>query len=279
MEYGKETVKTMKHEVKNIKGVKVTRVEFNSIAELVDFVKNESPKFHSLSSKNGSFSFTQTKNFDEAVNLLTKGWTDKTEQIVSKMKTIKFSKNEMKEISKFDVAGYQCCVPRYLQGVPDSMIAKKKIPQKQKIVKLTKSVGYNCGVPADTIFENSVKAFKLIEALEKNGQRCELTVNWVTARFSERVEVYLKLKSPNERLNVSKMAFPMCHPSMLRRIMFAVLERLDDVNIEFNNGYGRSITNTKELSECVREYKNDVFVIPSFIEQDVTKITNIEDLK
>ena len=54
------------------------------------------------------------------------------------------------------------------------------------------------------------------------------------------------------------MAFPMCHPSMLRRIMFAVLERLDDVNIEFNNGYGRSITNTKELSECVKEYKNDI---------------------
>ena len=64
--------------------------------------------------------------------------------------------------------------------------------------------------------------------------------------------IKFKIKSANERLNISNVAFPLIHPSFLRRIMFKVIEHSPIFTPPFTNSYGRVV----QVDEFVEVYKN-----------------------
>ena len=47
------------------------------------------------------------------------------------------------------------------------------------------------------------------------------------------------MKSANERLNISKLAFPLVHPSMFRRLYFRFIEVYPTIPRSFTYGYGK----------------------------------------
>jgi hypothetical protein len=126
--------------------------------------------------------------------------------------------------SKFDVVGGNCSVPRYLQGIPTAMINKKSVMQKQKVITIVKHIGYLGNVSADKIMENSIKALQIVKKLEAQGYRVNLDVMSPAISANETAVCRVRIKSANERLNVSKVAFPMVHPDMLRRMVFRFRE-------------------------------------------------------
>lgn len=262
---------------------KTETIEFDSLNEFYNYICdmpfNEAFRWEKHSSVSGNEIFTKTKDFDEAVKLFKNGWSDMASKLVQKLKIIE-SKTEptMKPRSKLDVCGYQAVVPLYLQGVPNNMVNKKMVPVKQKVITLNKSIDYSCGVSANQIIDESIKAMQIVKKLEAQGYRCNLNiVLGSTAGYDAEKKQFImkvRIKSANEKLNVSKLAFPLVHPSMLRRLFFRFMEVYPKITKSFVHGYGAPASSYE-----LRDVFKGEYLLPNFIKKDVNTITGIEDLE
>ena len=254
-------------------------VEYNSLHEFYEYLIhtpfNDAFCWAKHSSVDGDYYFTKTRDFNEAVELFKNGWSDMATKLVQKLKVIE-SKTEpmMKPKNVLGVAGYQAIVPLYLQGIPNNMVTKKMTPVKQKVITLNKSIDYNGGVSADQIIEESIKAMQIVKKLEAQGYRCNLNIVLGSSEPDIKLYVKIKIKSANEKLNVSKLAFPLVHPSMLRRLFFRFIEVYPHVTKSFVSGYG-SPAKSSELREV---FKGE-YLLPNFIKKDVNTIKTIDDLE
>ena len=258
-------------------------IEFDSLNEFYKYICdtpfNDAFRWANHSSVTGTRGWTKTENFEEAVELFKNGWSDMASKLVQKLKVIE-SKTEpmMRPKSTLNVCGYQPVVPLYLQGVPNNMIDKKMVPVKQKVITLNKSINYSGGTSADKIVEESIKAMQIIKKLEAQGYRCNLNIVLGSSEDVKKKEkqfvIKIRIKSANEKLNISKLAFPLVHPSMLRRLFFRFIEVYPNVTKEFVYGYGRPAKSSE-----LREIFKGEYLLPNFIYKDVNKITGIEDLE
>lgn len=254
-------------------------IEYNSLKEFYDYLVetpyNDAFRWASHSSVDGSYSFTKTNDFGEAVELFKNGWSDMATKLVQKLKVIE-SKTEptMKPKNVLGVAGYQAIVPLYLQGVPNNMVAKKMVPVKQKVVTLNKSIDYSGSVSSDRIIEESIKAMQIVKKLESQGYRCNLNIVLGSSEPNKALYIKVRVKSANEKLNVSKLAFPLVHPSMLRRLFFRFIEVYPNVTKDFTFGYGIP-ANSNEMRKI---FKGE-YLLPNFIAKDVNTIKTIDDLE
>ena len=255
-------------------------VIFPSINNIVNFNRN-TPQTEKMASINQSQAegfrrteFTGTTSYKETEGLLLHGWEDVSCELT---KSLNATNTGLKTVSKnfFSPVGYQPCVPRYLLGLPDSMIQRKQIQQKQKVLNIIKSICYSSRVRTETIKEESLKVLKLIQSLESKGYRCNLYIvdginkSWNTL---EQTLIYLKIKESKQRLNIKQVAFPLVHPSMLRRIFFGVVERLESTK-NVGIGYGKVLDEVSVKHKTKQIIKNTI-VLPPIIKEN--EITNIE---
>lgn len=256
-------------------------IEYDSLHEFYEYLIhtpfNKAFCWAEHVSVTGDYYFTKTKDFNEAVELFKNGWSDMATKLVQKLKVIE-NKTEptMKPKNVLGVAGYQAIVPLYLQGVPNNMVTKKMTPVKQKVITLNKSIDYKGSVNADQIIEESIKAMQIIKKLEAQGYRCNLNiVLGTTAGYpSKQFVVKVRIKSANEKMNVSKLAFPLVHPSMLRRLFFRFVEVYPSVTESFVSSYGRPATSSE-----LRNIFEGEYLLPNFIKKDVNTIKTINDLE
>lgn len=258
-------------------------IEYDSLHEFYNYICdtpfNETFRWEHHSSVTGSESFTKTKDFNEAVELFKNGWSDMASKLVQKLKVIENqTQPTMKPRNKLDVVGYQPIVPLYLQGVPNNMMNKKMIPVKQKVITLNKSIDYSAWTGSDTIIQESIKAMQIVKKLESQGYRCNLNIvlGSSAGHGKERKQfvVKVRIKSANEKLNISKLAFPLVHPSMLRRLFFRFIEVYPKITKPFTSGYGSPATSGEMRNIFKGEY-----LLPNFIAKDVNAIKGIEDLE
>ena len=258
-------------------------IQFDSLQEFYKYICdtpfNDAFRWADHSSVTGSKDWTKTQNFTEAVELFKNGWSDMATKLVQRLKVIE-NKTEptMKPRNKLDVCGYQAIVPLYIQGVPNNMMNKKMVPVKQKVITLNKSLDYSGGVSSDKIIEESVKAMQIIKKLEAQGFRCNLNIALGTTagwgKEEKQFIIKVRIKSANEKLNVSKLAFPLVHPSMLRRLFFRFIEVYPNVTKNFVGGYGHPAASNELRNVFVGEY-----LLPNFIKKDVNTINTITDLE
>lgn len=254
--------------------------EFDSINEfykyLCDTPFNEAFRWEHHQSVSGSYRFTQTNDFDEAVNLMKDGWSDMAKKLNAKLQ-VNEKQNAMVNKRKMvnSVAGFQPIVPLYLAGVPTNMVSQKMVPVKQKIINITKSVSYSAFVSTETIIEESVKAMQIVKKLEAMGYRVNLSIALGSKESDGEVEVYAKvcIKHANEKLNISKLAFPLVHPSMLRRLFFRYIEVCPDVTRSFVPGYGKPI----DASNLKKVFPDEI-ILPARFAGNIENIHSLEDL-
>lgn len=258
-------------------------VEYDSLQEFYEYICdtpfNSAFRWTRHASVTGTERFTKTHDFEEAVQLFKNGWSDMASNLVQKLKIIENkTQPTMKPRTSLGVCGYQAVVPLYLNGVPTNMVNKKMVPVKQKVITINKSIDYHAGVKSDQIIEESIKAMQIIKKLEAQGYRCNLNiVLGATAGYREdnrQFVVKIRIKSANEKLNVSKLAFPLVHPSMLRRLFFRFVEVYPNVTSDFVGGYGKPATSSE-----LRETFEGEYLLPNFIKNDVDKINTIADLE
>ena len=150
----------------------------------------------------GDRAFTETENFEEAKDLLLHGWEHGTREIKGRVEAKETGVN-MKQKTVYDVAGYQCSVPRYLQGIPTNMINKKSVAQKNKVITINKSCSYMANVSAETIRTESVKVLQLVNRLEKQGYRVNLNVVFGSVKRNT-VVTKVRIKTSSQKLNIKQ---------------------------------------------------------------------------
>lgn len=246
---------------------------FESISDLKHYIDTSNVRsIFRKSSEDRSWdyiNFTGTKCYEEAEELLLHGWDYMAGKLTNALKTVNTGVKQRNK-NVYSVAGYQACVPRYLQGIPDSMIYNKRIPVKDKVITINKNCGYRAIVQTNEIQRESEKCLKTVMELENKGYRVTLNIIYVTNIGMKTNIVVINIKKPTQRLNIKQVAFPMVHPSMLRRIIFKLRERSE----EFED-YGKSM-NDIELLHGVKELKGTYFLPNIVAEQE---ITNIEKYK
>ena len=242
----------------NSNDYKIYMEEYNSISEFVQTINSrpQNPKITSNISESGEYSFTGTHDYNEAENLLLHGWVEESEKLNEMLKLKAIKEKSVK--NTYDVAGFQCSVPRYLQGIPTNMINQKVVTKKQKVITITKNISYSAYVSKETIEQESVKVLQLVNNLEKQGYRVILNVTLISKSKKENIIICnkVRIKNANERLNLSKVSFPMVHSSYLRRIMFKWIETFEYTTKSFDTNYGVPIK-CEDFNNVVKNNKND----------------------
>ena len=267
----KETTKTYGKNTSYIR-------EFDSLNEFESYITNtplnETFRWQKLSSTNGSYSFTQTQSYEEATKLLKDGWSSMAQEITKKLNVIKNQVvNEHVQKILYDVVGFQASVPRYLQGIPTSMVNKKLVPVKQKVITLDKDISYNAGIKTEQIIEASIQTLQLIKKIEAQGIRVNLNLIWGVAAGDTKEVAKVRLKSANERLNISKLSFPLVHPSMLRRLCFRYLEVAPTVTKSYTWGYGAPLDGSQLKTYCKDEY-----VLPRLFDGNLASLGDLSSI-
>ena len=252
--------------------------EFDGLNEFESYITNtplnDTFRWQKLSSTDGSYGFTQTHSYEEATKLFKDGWDKMAQDLTKKLKVIQNQVVDA-QVQKilYDVVGFQASVPRYLQGIPTSMVNKKRVPVKQRVITLNKDISYNCGITTEQIIEASVQTLQLIKKIEAQGIRVNLNLIWgVTAGDTKEV-AKIRLKSANERLNISKLAFPLVHPSMLRRLCFRYLEVAPTVTNSYTWGYGCPMDGSQ-----LKQYCKDEYVLPRLFDGNLASLGDLSSI-
>lgn len=270
---------------KNVNGIWVA--EFRSIAEFESYITethtNKAFEGKTLDSKSTNFftvNFTGTENFNEAIDMLHSGWVDKAKDLTKRLKGIERDMAPvMKQQRAISVAGYQPIVPLFLAGQPANMVGTRLQPVKQKVITVVKSISYNGNVSTGEWTEQGLKALAVVKKLEANGYRVNVDIvrgGYGNYDKTNGVACRVRVKSANERLNVSKLAFTMCHPSIQRRLMFRFTETYPRCGSGFVSSYG--MTFTKSDWDKVLDKKKE-YLLPSFIDGDVNRVKDVADIE
>lgn len=182
-----------------------------------------------------------TEDFQQASYLLTHGWDSAAKKMATKVKLTNATSTAVRSSKPaYGVVGSQASVPRYLQGIPTNMVSRQMTYAKQKVVTITKGISYNSRWKPDDILAECIKALQIIQSMENGGQRVRLNVIWCVTAGNGKAHTICKVcvKQPDERLNLSKMAFALAHPSMLRRIFFKWMETDDFTKHDMGYAYG-----------------------------------------
>lgn len=214
-------------------------VEFDSLVDFYKYIMetpvNKAFKNKSLSSIERGI-WSGTNSFDEAVDLFKNGWTVGAQDLTKKLKVAETNQEvQTKYRDILSMAGYQAIVPLYLQGVPNCMVNKKPIPVKNKVITINKAICSSGSVSSETLMNESIKCFQIIKKIEASGIRINLNLMISTGH----VCIKIRLKSASEKLNISKLAFPLVHTAMFRRLYFRFVEVYPTIPKTYVAGYGR----------------------------------------
>jgi hypothetical protein len=212
--------------------------EFSSIGEFLSYINNTPRNGHfGEESKYNDYSFAGTHSYDEAVDLITHGWTEASKKMQHHIELMPSPAKTNRTKSVYSVSGHTASVPRYLQGIPTNMISSQPDIRKTPVVTITHSIAYNCSWTTESILEQGIKVLEIIRALESRMYNVRLNILCASQCGNETSGFKVCIKQPGERLNISKMAFPLAHPSMLRRFFFKYLEVSPDPTRRYF-GYG-----------------------------------------
>lgn len=248
-------------------------VEFDSLADFYKYItetpRNDTFKYGELSSqKKGSWSGTQT--YDEAIHLFKDGWSVGAQNLTKKLKVAETDKDVQTAYKNvLSMAGYQAIVPLYLQGVPNCMVSKKPVPVKNKVLTINKLLSASAAVSSETLMNESIKCFQIIKKIEASGIRVNLNLMISTGHVCAKI----RLKSAGEKLNISKLAFPLVHTAMFRRLYFKFIEVYPTIPKNYRWGYGR-VPNESEFRKMCE--KGEV-ILPTLLkcsnENQLTTLT------
>lgn len=275
-------------QVSNIKGI--TRVphgtqtfvtKFPSMTSFLDYIDNNdtvdgvlsiiqgyasSGELHSHKSDYRTQEWTMTNNYSAAIKLAKEGWKEGAVEVKSKLDVLipRFTKEATR--SKLDVSGANVSVPAYLNGNPRQMWNRKKVMKKAKVLDVNKVIDIPWFNSPEKLIEWNTNALAVVYALEKAGYACNINIVAGHAHSETQEIVYIRVKNANERLNIMKLAFPMCHPSMLRRLVFRYNEVTDtnqySIPGKLDSFYGHAV-NDEVYEAMLQMDENKEIYIPS----------------
>lgn len=222
------------------------------------------------SQRNGDGSWAGTDTYSEAVRLFNDGWDEKVEEIRKGL--IQFEQANQKDVSyqksrpNTAVVGFTPHVPNAILGLPNSMIYTERTPMKAKIVRIIYNMTMNCGTNKRDIMKAGLTVLKIAYSMERKGYRVKIDVNPFLAREGdEKACALVCVKDWRQQIDIKKVAFPIAHPAMFRRLGFRWLETVPNIKKDgWTCGYGQSLEKAEAAKELLKKCNaledNDYFV-------------------
>lgn len=239
--------------------IKFYDYEFNSLIELINFIDENEPYWQwydmgsSLASEKDNFNFTGTKNLKEAKNLCLKGNSGEIEDYIAFNEELKnkfFLKSQKRNFVE-DVYGSRLQVSKILTGNPRSMMRLIR-NEPLKYINIWVNCACNWNTDRQAITNRGIIISNMIKLLENNGYKVNLNFYFLAIECDEAIYIKVNIKNPGEKLDLSSTYFPMCHPSFLRRIIFAVMERTD-AKKGWRDGYGCPVNDVEDYIDISKQ--------------------------
>lgn len=186
--------------------------------------------------------FSGTNTYQEAVDVMQAGYKDPLEQM--KKAILKIGRNEDRKRPRLkdDFVGFIPHVPNTLKNIPLTMINREKVQNKQKTIHLTYSFCSLGNVSTDDIIKGGINFISLVNSIEKQGYRVKIDTIFASVTDQTAVIYSVNLKNYGQALNLLKLAFPLVHPGMLRRMSFKYIETAPGLtDRRFIGGYGTTL--------------------------------------
>lgn len=238
---------------------------FNGVGELNAYLKTakvqeafkdaEEDKGGSFREGDEGIEFCMTETYSQAENLMLYGDTELRSKIeqsgLSKIRTQLSGEGNSRQLYSC-VVGVAPNVPAFLAGTPNSMINIRRIKKPMPVV----SIAYNLSISAcestGDIIQAAATLVGAILKIEKSGIGCNLWAVETSENGSNTCSWAVKIKESSQIMDVLKMAYPLAHPSMLRRQFFRLMEVTPGVPESFYSGYGQVIRDNNEALNALK---------------------------
>lgn len=145
-----------------------------------------------------------------------------------------------------DIVGGAPCVPNYLVGRPDSMYNTRRPITTAPVVNIV----YDCTaasiISTDEIARAAASVLGAVVILENSGARVNLWVAELAVKQKIYVGAVVRVKPADQKINLRKIAYTICHPSFLRRQIFRFVEVTPNVPKSFVSNYG-AVVNDNDI--------------------------------
>lgn len=238
---------------------------FPSITAMLD-ANNTRPNNEHMSGKRSSVdtydkTWSGSESYDAAESLFLSGWGDKLDRIkaeyIRQTAHIRNTEQVNRAVTRHDVVGSTANVGRYMSGHPRHMRRNEQVQLPSKTIHLTYLFGVACNKSNEDIIKAGITVISAVATLEKMGYRVRLDVatmvsngdngDWTKGIFGGFVA-----KDYRQPLDLLKLAFPVAHPSMFRRIGFRFMETTPVCNARYVH-YGRPLESLTDKER--REWK------------------------
>ena len=252
---------------------------FDSIIEYLNYLDNtpiaNGFQNYDLSSEDTDYDWYKTNSLDEAKELIKYGYNENFDRFLElKLKLEKYIKLSVKKNKQYNYyVGYAPDVKAYLEGNPLSMLNKEKEMRKQ--IDIYFNIACACYTDNNQIFNRGVITLSLIEVLESLGFNVNLNLFEIASCNDQLIYFVWNFKNIQERSNIRKLYFPMCHPSFLRRLSFRLREETKDINSSWQCGYGRP--GDDSLVRKIIDLKENDIVISQPSEMGISGLDLIDD--
>jgi len=216
-----------------------------SVVRLLKFMEdNKSTVTNQNSGMTGSYDFTGTRSFDDALELLKNGSPDimKGLKVAVKLESEKIKRelNTQPEGYVSDVEGLFFDVAKVIEGEPECWYREPWDKTRKPRLNVPIMGSYNAGFAKEKAIKHGAEIIALVKALENVGFEVSLHMVFLIegaspdARFTVQSTT---IKNYDETFNWAKLS-AMLHPSFFRRFMFREIELMFPNNL--NSGYGRT---------------------------------------
>jgi|RhiMethySRZTD1v2_1073278.scaffolds.fasta_scaffold256874_2 hypothetical protein len=187
--------------------------------------------------------FSKVNKYSDALELMRSGYKDPLKKI--KKAVVKIGRNEGYKKSQRvkSVVGSSPHIQNAILGLPKSMISRKRPVKKSKTIHLTYSFCAAAAVSPNQMIKGGINFISLVNSLEKQGIRVKIDVIFVSMVQKSATGFSVTVKEYGQSLNLLKLAFPLVHPAMLRRLSLRYLETAPGLkDNEYLYGYGAPLS-------------------------------------
>lgn len=258
---------------------KVLYKHFDSLGEMSEWIRTTpqtklGEKFNASNDERPykAKTFYLTENFTEADNLLLHGDAENAAKIEKYLKQITAGKDskskgfrakEMRNGFRVSPVGFCPVVPKVLAGDPDNMISlHRELKSTSKVLNIILSCTTSCDINGEEMNLCFSRILCALISLENLGYRINIKLVEAVYMSGGMHYISVKVKESGKKLDLLRVAYPLVHPSFLRRHVCAVNERLHGKGIRLNGCYGRVISpETKEGMKIIKGDRKNVAVL------------------
>jgi hypothetical protein len=169
--------------------------------------------------------------FNQSLEFARHGWPDgaaRAKAILERMHLPPVANKHSVTVN--DVQGSYVDVGEYVQGVPECMVDFREDKRRARFATIIVNASFSWRVSVEQAIARGVSIAAVVDGLEAMGTRCrvEIVMPMRSNHSTDTSEVQMTVKHEHSPLNLDTLTFAVAHPSFLRRIVIASMDRQDD---------------------------------------------------